>query len=175
MDLSKLQQQLGLTAAQSHPPIEQWQPKLCGDIDIEIRADGSWWHEGTAFERQDLVRLFASILRCEQGEYFLVTPVEKWRIRVVDKPFVITLIDEGDCGIEFVSNVGDVGLIGADHPLRLSQCPAAAEPVPEVKVRHDLWARLSRNVYYALAEHAFEQNQQWCIESDGAVFVIGNV
>ena len=103
MDLSSLQQQIGLHSTAKQPPVEQWNPELSGDIDIVIRADGSWWHEGRAFERQDLVRLFASILRHESPDYFVLTPVEKWRIQVEDRPFVVTLVAADTNGIEFVT------------------------------------------------------------------------
>lgn len=170
MDLSSLQHQIGVHSTAKQPPVEQWQPDLSGDIDIVIRADGSWWHEGRVFKRQDLVRLFASILRRENDDYFVLTPVEKWRIQVEDRPFVVTLVEVDANGIEFVTNVGDSGRIGPEHPLRLSHRPGQSEPLPEVLIRHDLWARLSRNAYYALAEHAFETDQQWCIESEGDIY-----
>ncbi|WP_157729930.1 DUF1285 domain-containing protein [Bacterioplanes sanyensis] len=172
MDLSNLQQQIGLQATAKQPPLEQWQPELSGDIDIEIHSDGGWWHQGSAFERQDLVRLFASILRREGDEYFLVTPVEKWRIQVEDRPFVVTLIEADADGIEFVTNVGDSGRIGPEHPLRLSYRQGEAEPLPEVLIRHDLWARLSRNAFYELVEHAVEIDGQWRILSDGESFAL---
>lgn len=172
MDLSSLQQQIGLHSTAKQPPVEQWQPALSGDIDIVIRADGSWWHEGRAFERQDLVRLFASILRHESPDYFVLTPVEKWRIQVEDRPFVVTLIAADADGIEFVTNVGDSGRIGPEHPLRLSHRPGEPEPLPEVLIRHDLWARLSRNAFYELVEHAQEIDGQWRILSDGESFAL---
>ena len=76
------------------PPLHLWQPDLSGDIDIEIRADGSWWHDGAPIQRESIVRLFASILRREDdGEYYLVTPVEKWRIRVQAHALVVTDVD----------------------------------------------------------------------------------
>src|SRR5690554_7694209 len=82
MNLDSLLKQIGKDKAHKIPPVEKWNPELSGDIDMVIRADGTWWHEGGQIKRQELVNLFASILRYENNEYFLITPVEKWRLTV---------------------------------------------------------------------------------------------
>ena len=139
---------------QSHPPVHLWQPDQRGEIDIRIDADGAWYHDGQPIRRQALCNLFATILRCDEGEYFLVTPIEQLRIRVDEEPFVAIDLDVRGVGRQtdllFRTNVGDLVLADADHPL----VQRAGKPC--VLVRHGLHARLARSVYYRLAEHAYE-------------------
>lgn len=158
------------------PPVEKWHPALSGDIDIQIRADGSWWHEGAPFVREKLVRLFASILKREGDEHFLVTPVEKWRIRVEDAPFVVQLISAEGEGqqqlLNVVTNVGDGFVLGAEHPLHMRQ-DFQGDDVPYVEVRAGLMAKFSRNAYYQLAEMALASEgfgQDLGVWSEGRFF-----
>src|SRR3990167_6989729 len=113
----------------SLPPVHLWNPPLSGDIDIRIARKGDWYHEGTRFQRQALVKLFASILKREGDEYFLVTPVEKWRIRVEDVPFIavdVEAMGEGvDAELVFRTNVGDMVHANALHPLRVETDPGS--------------------------------------------------
>ncbi|MAD44013.1 MAG: hypothetical protein CMI02_10605 [Oceanospirillaceae bacterium] len=171
MSLSDIEQQLGLDGPVGKPPVEQWNPPLSGDMDMLIRKDGVWLHEGDPIKREKLVRLFASILKKEGDDYFLVTPVEKWRIRVEDRPLLVQLIDHQAEGIQVVTNGGDAFVLGKDHPLRMSELDGVG--VPEVHVRHNLWARFSRNAFYQLSAMAEETEQGVCIKSGGEVFVIG--
>lgn len=138
------------------PPLERWNPPLIGDIDIEIRADGSWWHEGRPFERQAIVRLFASILRREEdGHYYLVTPGEKWRLRVEAHPLVITEIDANEQGGETVLvatlNTGKRYPVDAEHPLFLDP---ERNNVAGIRLPHGLTALCTRAAWYRLAEFA---------------------
>ncbi|HEX4911563.1 MAG TPA: DUF1285 domain-containing protein [Permianibacter sp.] len=131
----------------------QWNPPFCGDIDMEIRADGSWWYLGTPIVRPELVKLFARVLRKEGDNYFLVTPAEKVGIRVVDAPFVITDADILDPGqdnqrILLTSNLGDQFELDANHALINRGKPA--DPRYYVHVRDELWALLARAAYYRL-------------------------
>ncbi|MEN9465235.1 MAG: hypothetical protein RL217_1416 [Pseudomonadota bacterium] len=169
MKLDALLAQVGKSRAQPVPPVEKWQPAFSGDMDIVIRADGSWWHEGVKFERLELVNLFASILRHEQGEYFLVTPVEKWRIQVQDRPLFVSLVQAQADEISLLTTTNDALVLGAEHPLRLSQVQGVA--VAEVRVRHDLWARFTRNAWYDLLECANETaDGRFIVRSLGVVF-----
>ncbi|SDL71356.1 hypothetical protein SAMN05661010_02386 [Modicisalibacter muralis] len=143
------------------PPVDQWNPSHCGEMDLVIRADGSWVHEGTPIGRPRLVRLLSTVLRREaNGDYCLVTPVEKVRIRVEDHAFLIVDAEcegEGDSSIWWLTtNVGDRVALGESHRLQVSETPQG-EPVPEVAVRFGLAARLNRNVYYRLIELAHER------------------
>jgi len=159
------------------PPVHLWNPPLSGDIDIRIAADGRWYHEGTAFQREALVRLFASILKREGDEYFLVTPVEKWRLRVESTPFIAIDCEVLGSGTEqqlvFVTDVGDRVHCSAGHPLRLLSI-AGAEPVPCIMVRDGLEARLARALYYRLVEDGTlsVQGDDFGIWSGGQFFVL---
>lgn len=141
------------------PPVEEWNPPLSGDIDIWIDNEGVWYHEGTAFQRQDLARLFASILVREGDDYFLVSPVEKWRIRVDDVPFVFVLMEVEAPGrpeqkLRFRSQLGDEVVAGEAHPILLHPFGADAQLLPYVNLRRNLEGRVSRNVFYQLVDLA---------------------
>ncbi|HIG43659.1 MAG: DUF1285 domain-containing protein [bacterium] len=139
------------------PPIHLWNPDNVKDIDMEVKANGDWYYLGTPIQRQRLVHLFASVLRHEDdGEYYLVTPVEKCRIKVADVPFLAVLMTVANEGkkqrLTFTTNMAEELLLGADHALRFEFDPATEEPSPYLHVRDNLEARLSRSVYYQLAE-----------------------
>ncbi|MEM9121670.1 MAG: DUF1285 domain-containing protein, partial [Pseudomonadota bacterium] len=137
------------------PPVHAWNPPFCGDIDMRIARDGTWFYEGTPIGRPALVRLFSTILRFdEDGKYYLVTPVEKVGIQVDDAPFVGVRIDrqDGEHGAEIMvtTNVGDTMVIDRALPLRVTLAPRTQEPSPYVLVRHNLEALLSRPAFYEL-------------------------
>ncbi|MCC6297216.1 MAG: DUF1285 domain-containing protein [Pseudomonadales bacterium] len=141
------------------PPVEHWDPPLCGDIDIRIARDGTWFHEGAAIERQALVRLFAGLLKREGDEHFLVTPAEKWRVQVEDAPFVLVALEpridaRGWQQLVFFTNVGDPVIAGPEHPLRMAMDVRGGPPSPYLLVRRNLEGLVSRPVYYQLAELA---------------------
>lgn len=142
---------------QKLPPIDRWNPPLSGDMDMRIARDGTWHHEGKAIERQHLARLFSTILRREEdGDYYLVTPVEKWRIRVDDAPLVAVLLDVIGDGKEqalrFTTNLGDVVTAGPEHAIEVEYTKPGGEPSPYVHIRDRLRALLSRSVFLELAE-----------------------
>lgn len=135
------------------PPVERWNPPFCGDLDMRIAADGTWFYMGTPIGRPALVRLFSSVLKREGDDYFLVTPVEKVGIRVEDAPFQaveMQLDGQGDGrGIAFRTQVDDLLCVGPEHPLRFER--AAKDGLkPYVHVRRGLWARLTRALTYDL-------------------------
>ena len=182
-DSSALQQQLEQAGTDKLPPVNDWNPALSGDIDIFINRRGEWFHEGSRFERPALVKLFASILRRDpDGAHYLLTPVEKWRIRVEDAPFVITELQVSGSGAEqsltVTTNLGDQFAINTDHPLWLTEDPLSDEPTPYVRVRDRLDALLSRPVYYQLAElaQAHQLDGQPCfgVFSQGAFFKLSD-
>lgn len=139
------------------PPVHLWNPPFCGDIDMEIRRDGTWFHEGTPIGRAPLVRLFSTILKREGDAYFLVTPVEKVGIRVEDAPFVaqdFTVTDAGGGAaqvVTFTTNVGDSVAAGADTPIRVLR-DADGQPSPYVHVRAGLEALIDRKSFYRLVD-----------------------
>lgn len=137
------------------PPVDRWHPDHQGEMDLVIVADGRWIHEGSPITRPRLVRLLSTLLRREaDGHHVLVTPAEKLRIRVEDRPFLIVDAEPAAEGRWWLTtNVGDRVPLDEDHRLALSETPAG-ESVPEVPVRFGLVARLGRNVYYRLVEQA---------------------
>ena len=142
------------------PPVHLWNPERSADINMEIRADGSWWHEGDPINRERLVKLFSRILRKdEDGSVWLVTPYEKVIVHVADAPFLAVRVERaGEAGpqqtLAFVTNLGDVTLAGPDAPLRVETDPETGEPSPYVLVRGQLEAKLARSVFYELANMA---------------------
>ncbi|GAA6133362.1 DUF1285 domain-containing protein [Oceaniserpentilla sp. 4NH20-0058] len=174
MDLTVLSQQLGrfLDMPSQLPPIDQWHPDFSGDIDIRIDKNGKWFHEGDPILREKLMRLFSTILKYEGGEYFLVTPVEKWRIQVEDQPFVAVLSNnittEMGQNIELITNTGDELVISSAHNLEID-----AHEAPKVHVRAGMFARLNRNVYYDLASSALAKDGRYMVESAGELHQIG--
>ena len=163
------------------PPVERWNPPDCGDIDMRIAVDGTWFYLGTPIGRPALVRLFSTILRREaDGRYVLVTPVEKVGIKVEDAPFVAVRVDaEGrgrDQKLRFLTNVGDEAVAGGEHPLRVAY--RGDEPRPYVLVRGGLEARVSRAVFYELVGMAEERvtatGRELGVWSEGVWFSLGS-
>ncbi|HTK35431.1 MAG TPA: DUF1285 domain-containing protein [Caulobacteraceae bacterium] len=165
-------------AGRALPPVHLWNPPHCGEIDIRIRRDGSWWHEGSPIGRPALVRLFSTVLRRDPDGYYLVTPVEKLKIVVEDVPFVAVSVDRVGEALSFVTNVGDIAEAGPDNPLRIETDAATGGPTPYVHVRRGLEARLSRPVFYALVElaqpRAGPDGEHLGVASNGAWFDLGS-
>jgi hypothetical protein len=139
------------------PPVDKWNPPFCGDLDMEIRADGTWFYMGTPIGRQPLVRLFSTVLRKdEDGRTYLVTPVEKVGIRVEDAPFLAVEMNvserDGEQMLTFRTNVGDVVEAGSEHALRFEVSGENNELKPYLLVRGRLEALVSRAVMYDLVE-----------------------
>lgn len=149
------------------PPVERWNPEHCGEIDIRIASDGTWFHNGSPIRRPKLVKLFASILRKEpDGSTVLVTPAERVRIQVDDAPFAaVEMAVEGqgeDRRIAFRTNVDDLVPADAEHSLRFADGPEGLKPY--LYVRRDLWALVSRPLTYDLVEMGEEREidgQTW--------------
>ena len=153
MDLSQLQRQL---AAQKNkvPPVDKWNPEFCGDIDIQIKHDGSWFYMGTPIGRKPLVKLFSGVLKKEQEKYYLVTPVEKVGIQVEDVPFVITQWEKQDQFLVFTTQTDDSFIVSDSNPVKLMHDKKTDALLPYANVRRNLWARLHQNIYYQLIEIA---------------------
>ncbi|SEL09841.1 hypothetical protein SAMN05216214_10839 [Atopomonas hussainii] len=166
------------------PPVHLWNPPFCGDIDMRIARDGTWFYLGTPIGRKPMVRLFSTVLRHDDdGCFYLVTPVEKVRITVDDAPFVaveLTASGEGEAQVlTFRTNVDDETVAGPEHPLRVELDPATQEPAPYVHVRANLDALIARSVFYQLVELAVPQEidgQPWLgVWSSGVFYPIGPV
>ena len=163
------------------PPVEKWEPEFCGDLDMVIKRDGTWFYMGTPIGRHALARLFSSVLRKdEDGKTYLVTPVEKIGIEVEDVPFIAIAMQQTGEGkdqeLVFETNVGDIVRAGNDNQLRFAK-EGEDKLKPYLHIRHGLEARLSRPVYYELANLAQPENEQpeaaIGIWSGGCFFPIG--
>jgi hypothetical protein len=167
------------------PPVDTWNPTHCDTMDMVIRRDGSWWHEGKRITRQRLVKLFARILRKDDdGVHYLVTPVEKQAVQVEAAAFVAIRVDRGtdDDGrpvLAFTTNLDDVVIAGPDHPIRVETDPETGEPEPFVLVRGRLEALINRPAFYELVEHARtierDGRKVLVVASNGAEFELGSV
>ncbi len=146
------------------PPVHLWNPPFCGDLDMEIRRDGTWFYNGTPIGRAPLVKLFSSILRKDGDDYFLVTPVEKVGIRVEDAPFVANDANAVGNGVDqvitFTTHVGDTVTAGPEHPIRVERDPDTGEPSPYVLVRVNLEALIDRKTFYRLVDLGQHHNHQ---------------
>lgn len=162
-----------------HPPVHLWNPEFCGDLDMEIRRDGTWFYLGTPIGRFPLVKLFSSILKREDGKYFLVTPVEKVGIRVVDAPFVAVDMDAAGAGrdqvITFTTNVEDVVIACAENPIRVVR-DADGEPSPYVHIRAGMEALIDRKTFYRMIDlgeaHPVDGVDMFGVWSQGSFFPI---
>ncbi len=150
------------------PPVHLWNPPFCGDIDMRIRRDGVWFHEGTPIGRPGLVKLFSGILKREGEKYFLVTPVEKVGIVVDDAPMVVVDFAAEGAGeaqvLTFHTLTEDVAVAGAAHPIRVARDAQTGEPSPYVLIRANLEALIDRKSFYRLIDlgvHAVHEGQRW--------------
>ncbi|RAP40884.1 proteophosphoglycan precursor [Rhodovulum viride] len=138
------------------PPVHLWNPPFCGDIDMRIARDGTWFYLGTPIGRAPLVRLFSTILKREGDRHFLVTPVEKVGITVDDAPFVAVDVEQsvadGEPVLSFTTNVGDRVEAGPGHEIRVTRDPRTGEPAPYLHVRAGLQALIDRKSFYRMAE-----------------------
>ncbi len=161
-------------------PVHLWDPPFCGDLDIRIARDGTWFYLGTPIGRIELVKLFGSILKREGAGYFLVTPVEKVRIRVDDVPFVaVDFAVEGSGAaqrITFETSLGDKATAGPDHPIRVARDGAEGEPAPYVEIRAGLDALIDRKSFFRLVDlgvHASHAGESWFgLWSEGRFFPV---
>lgn len=168
--------------AKELPPVDQWNPDFCGDIDMRIARDGAWYYLGTPITRPRLVKLFAGILKKEDDKYFLVTPVEKVGIKVDDAPFVAISLEvsykEGIQLLTFETNVGDKVIADREHPITVLIDEKTQEPAPYIIVRRNLLARINRNVFYQLIDLGEEvadgEQTRLIVKSSQQEYVIGS-
>lgn len=158
------------------PPLEKWNPPFCGDLDMQIKRDGTWFYQGTPIGRPELVKLFATILWREGDKYFLVTPVEKVGITVEDAPFIAVDFEaEGrgkDQKLRFETNVGDFAVAGSECPIRVVRDENSGEPSPYVLIRRNLEALIDRKSFYRLVDLGTHHDGWFGVWSDGAFFGI---
>lgn len=158
------------------PPVHLWNPPFCGDLDMEIKRDGTWFYMGTPIGRFELVRLFSSILKREGDKFFLVTPVEKVGIRVQDAPFLAVDFECSGSGdkqvIRFETHVGDYAEAGQAHPIRITRDAHTGEPSPYVMVRAGLEALIDRKSFYRLIDIGAHHDGSFGLWSGGMFFPI---
>jgi hypothetical protein len=159
------------------PPVEVWNPPYCGDIGMAIKADGTWFYQGSPIGRKPMVRLFSRILRRDaDGRHYLVTPVEKVDVAVADAPFLAVEMQVDGSGmgqrLTFRTNIEDVVVCGSDHPLRFVEEAGSGGLKPYLLVRGRLEALLTRALYYDLVELADERDGMLGIWSDGVWFAL---
>jgi uncharacterized protein len=163
------------------PPVHLWNPPFCGDLDMRIAGDGTWFYLGTPIGRPALVRLFSTILKREDGKHFLVTPVEKVGIKVDDAPFLaVEMAKDADSRgplLRFRTNVDDWVVCDGDHALRF-EAAADGGMVPYLHVRADLWAKVTRALYYDLVdigeERVVDGRPRFGIASGGVFFTMAD-
>jgi len=165
--LESITGELTRATAKGLPPVERWNPPFCGDLDMRIAADGTWFYLKTPIGRPALVKLFASVLKREGDKYFLVTPVEKCGIQVEDAPFLAVELNVEETGggrvLHFRTNVDDWVACGCQHALRFEPEVGTGGLKPYLHVRRDLWAKVTRALFFDLVELGEER------EVDGAV------
>jgi uncharacterized protein len=141
-------------AGKGPPPVERWNPPFCGDLDMRIAADGTWYYLKTPIGRPALVKLFASVLKRENDKYYLVTPVEKCGIEVEDAPFLAVELDVAERPdgriLNFRTNVDDWVACGPEHALRFEREAGTGGLKPYLHVRRDLWAKVTRALFFDL-------------------------
>ena len=165
----------------SLPPVDLWNPDFCGDMNMQIKANGDWWHEGTPIGRKKLFKLFSTIIKKEDEQYFLVTPVEKIGIQVEWQPFVLidfeVLDIDGKKVFKFTDNCDNVVLLENKKQLKYSQFNN--EKLPIINVRRNLYASFARSCYYRLIDIAeltkSEEDSLITIQSNGVQFILGEV
>ena len=162
------------------PPVDKWNPPFCGDIDMRIAADGTWFYQKTPIGRPALVKLFASVLKREGDKYFLVTPVEKVGLIVDDAPFLAVelKVERGIRGqiLNFRTNVDDWVAAGPGHALQFEPEADTGGLKPYLHVRRELWAKVTRALFYDLVELGEEREvdgrPMFGVASDGEFFVM---
>ena len=157
------------------PPVHLWNPERVYDFDMRIDKDGRWIHEGSEIKRIKLVKLFASVLKKEGEDYYLVTPVEKARIQVEDVPFLIVEIEAQQYKTICRTNLDELIVLSNEHPLTLEANSVSEEVLPYVDVRSGLKARFNRNVYYQAIELAEERGGKFYLKGVDGEFCVGEV
>lgn len=154
MNIAQYLKDAQLSHKRSIPPLEQWQPKHCGTMDLKVKANGEWWHEGQLIKRQSLLDLFSTVLWKENGKFYLKTPVEQIEIEVEDEPLLVNQVDrvelDGLTYIQMTTTNQDVVIIDHDHPIFMREY--AGELRPYVHIRFGINALIQRSTFFHLVE-----------------------
>ena len=161
------------------PPVDKWHPEQTRESRMRIASNGDWFYQDSKIDRMRMVRMFASILRKDNDEYYLVTPAERLRIDVEDAPFIAVLLtvtqQDGQPQMVFTTNMGDEVTADADHRICIEYSHAEADPSPYIEVRSGLRALMNRSVYYQMAELAEMHEGQLGVFSDGIFMALAEV
>ena len=166
---------------QAYPPVHKWDPPFCGDIDMRIARDGTWYYMGSPIARPAMVKLFSRVLRRDgDGRIYLVTPAEKLGIQVDDAPFLVVEMESAGSGedraLTFRTATDDVVVVDQDHPLWVEEDPHTGEPSPYIHVRNGLNGLINRAVFYDLAGLAIEEEtgagRKLGVWSNGSFFIL---
>lgn len=171
------------------PPLEKWNPKYCGEMDLVIRANGEWWNDGVRLTREPLIKLYSTVLWREVDDdgdrYYLKTPAEKIQIQVEDAPLLVIDVaqveDDGQVFIRCTTKTGDVVIADAEHPIvmRMSKCDGVAEMRPYIRIRRNLDALIHRNAFYHLIGWSdlepTEEGEAMVLQSGQVRFILGTV
>ena len=153
--------------ARAIPPVDQWNPTYCGNMNLTVKSNGEWWHEGSKINRDAMIKLFASVLWAEDGKFYLKTPVEKISIEVEDAPLLVTHIEkvsaDGKDFLSCITQTGDIVIIDKQHPVFLREYNGELRPY--INVRWELDALLHRNAFY----HLLDEGE--FVEQDGTTVV----
>ena len=170
--LTSLAAAVGAVKLRGPAPVDKWHPPYCGEIDMKIAVDGTWFYAGTPISRPAMVQLFSGILRKDPERYVLVTPVECVGIAVEDVPFIAVAMEMDGATLRFVTNLGDEVEAGEAHPMRFG-LEADGGVKPYVHIRGGLEARLTRTLAIELLDRVEERDGSVGIASGGAFFAIG--
>ena len=174
LSLSSIFSELSKLDEDTYPPVDDWNPPLCENVSMRIDRSGKWYFMNSPIGRQRMINLFSRVLRLDKEGYFLVTPVEKIKIEVEDKPFVIVDFEvikrNEEQSIIFKTNTEEVFEVNKNHPIRIDTNKADSEPSPYVLVRRNLEGLLSRNVFYRLVDMSEEIDGVYGIFSSGKFY-----
>ena len=180
LDPDSLLREIDAREGRSLPPVHIWKPSCTQDIGLHIGRDGTWFYRGSPIQRAEMVNMFSTILRWDEDGFFLVTPNEKVLVRVELAPFIavkMEFLQEPDGqAVAFQTNVGDVAVVDADHPLWVEE--GERGPLPFVRIRDRLDALLARSVFYELASSATPDpggDDVLGVMSRGRFWVLGSV
>ena len=171
--ISKLEKEEG----RSLPPVHLWNPPLCENVEMRIDSKGNWFFNNSPINRKRMVQLFSTVLRRDEEEYFLVTPMEKIKVIVEKKPFIVIDFEikeeKKNKTIFFLTNADNVVKLSRKNKLTVEIEENTKEPFPYIEVRHRLEALISRNVFYKLVDISKEEKGVLYIESDSQRFILG--
>ena len=172
--LSSIFSELSKLDDDSYPPVENWNPPLCENVSMKIDRSGKWYFMNSPIGRERMVKLFSRVLRKDEDGYYLVTPVEKIKIEVELRPFIIVdyeiLGESREQKIIFKTNTEEIFEVNEEHPIKIEKNINNEEPIPTVLVRKNLEGLLSRNVYYSLIEHSILKEGEYGIYSAGSFY-----